>query len=343
MNLEINPQTNDRKIIDTNMSQRQLYVDENGQLANGEYYYEHTTTRTLWDNTFHVFSTKQKGEVENGVPVGEWTTETWDTSTDKSAPVYSKYVTTYVDEKNLSGKKLEPYRTTEYYSGDDLLYRCEFAHSRTNYGIDYDCHNDICLYEHRRTFNSTSWTTKSTKVLLPKFKHTVYAYTRNDEMVALTDVNYEYDKGCEYQDAQLMSQNWTVSLTDDDFKYFTSELHKNLTKPIGEDIVIDYAEMLYDNHKKMLTIKALENDKSSALVQIFDRDGETILVKKIVAMKDFEQASIPMLREQFWNFYDNDAEYYRKMVYDRLYNLCTHNTMLTSSLNTCDVTFAPKF
>lgn len=57
----------------------------------------------------------------------------------------------------------------------------------------------------------------------------------------MVDVNDEYDKGYEYQDAQLLSQNWTVSLTKDDFKYFTSELHKNLTKPIGEDIVIDYS------------------------------------------------------------------------------------------------------
>ena len=81
----------------------------------------------------------------------------------------------------------------------------------------------------------------------------------------------------------------------------------------------------------MLTIKALENDLSSVLVQIFDRDGETILVKKIVAMKDFEQTGIPMLCEQFWFTYDRDAEYYRKLVYDRLYVLCTHNTMLASS------------
>lgn len=330
-NMEFEPQSNSRKIVDTNMSKRQLYVDENGQLANGEYYNEHTTTRTLMDNTCHVFSTKQKGEVKNGVPVGEWTTETWDTATGMAIPVYSKYVTTYVDEQSLSDKKLEPYRTTEYYGGDDLLWRRKYAHSRTNYGIDYDCQNDICLYEYRRAVNSSSWMTKTSKVLLPKFMHTVYTYTRNDEMNAMVDINYEYDKGYEYQDAQLLSQNWTVSLTKDDFKYFTSELHKNLTKPIGEDIVIDYAEMFYDNHKKMLTIKALENDLSSALVQIFDRDGETILVKKIVAMKDFEHTGIPMLREQFWFTYDSDAEYYRKLVYDRLYILCTHNTMLASS------------
>lgn len=313
------------KIINMNMSHRELYVDENGQLANGEYNYEKTTKILGLDNLISTQTTLIKGEVKNGVKVGKWITEEINTYTDGTQPSKSKRIETFIDEKTIDEKKLEPYRIVEYYSNDKFFWKRKYAHSRTNYGIDYNPFNDICLREDNHSFSDNVSISNCIRIENSKIAHAGYAITQKDGLVALTCVDSEYDKGFEYQDKSLTNQNWTVSLNDNDFKFFIGNLHKDMTKPCGADIVIDYAEMFYDNHKKMLTIKPLEDDKTSVLVQIYDRDGEAILCKKIVSMCDLNDLHIPMLDDYFEHIYSNKVEYYRKMLYDKLYNLCTHN------------------
>lgn len=293
-----------------NATNYQLYVDKNGELFTGEYKETIDTRVISFGNVECNLSTSDgytlltnTGFVRNGRPCGKWVRETkkFDNKDNLKGVdreeneyeivgnhYYLKSCKTYADDKLLSEQDYLPIYDADddslqvYSDAMKYVYYNNEGFSRTeNYTYSEDGMKCIeqTILEHQGFIikEETTWASKT--------KPIKYGY---NFMKRVT--------------------NKMNTITEDGKKVGECSVHY-----VNDKTIIDSLEIYYDNGRKMIYGDCYPNDDTSFMLTLFERDGETVKKKGIVAMKDIAgryQHSIIWNREEkiFDNFIENIKE-----------------------------------
>lgn len=292
-----------------NATNYQLYVDKNGELFTGEYK-ETIDTREpdfdaecSWTTNNDYTLLTNTGFVKNGRPCGKWVREAkkFDNKDNLKSVTreeneyeivgnhyYLKSSKTYADDKLLSEQDYLPIYDADddslqvYSDAMKYVYYNNEGFSRTeNYTYSEDGMKCIeqTILEHQRFIikEETTWASKTKPI----------KYGQNFMKRVTNKMN---------------------TITEDGKKVGECSVHY-----VNGKTIIDSLEIYYDNGRKMIYGDCYPNDDTSFMLTLFERDGETVKKKGIVAMKDIAgryQHSIIWNREEniFNNFIENIKE-----------------------------------
>ena len=294
-----------------NATNYQLYVDKNGELFTGEYK-ETINTREpdfdaecSWTTSNGYTLITNIGFVKNGRPCGKWVREakTFDNKDNLKGVdreeneyeivgnhYYLKSSKTYADDKLLSEQDYLPIYDADdeslqvYSDAMKYVYYHNEGFSRTeNYTYSEDGMKCIVqsILEHQGfiTKEETTWASKT--------KPIKYGYKFMERVT-----------------------NKSNTITEDGKKVGECSVHY-----VNDKTIIDSLEIYYDNGRKMLYGDCYPNDDTSFMLTLFERDGETVKKKGIVAMKDIAgryQHSIIWNRNG--NIFDNFIENIKELL-----------------------------
>lgn len=295
-----------------NATNYQLYVDKNGELFTGEYKETINTRVISFGNVECNLSTNDgyilltnTGFVRNGRPCGKWVRETkkFDNKDNLKGVdreeneyeivgnhYYLKSSKTYADDKLLSEQDYLPIYDADddslqvYSDAMKYVYYNNEDFSRTeNYTYSEDgmkCIEQSIL--ERQGFiikEETTWASKTKPI---KYGHKFMKRVTNK----------------------------LNTITEDGKKVGECSVHY-----VNDKTIIDSLEIYYDNGRKMIYGDCYPNDDTSFMLTLFERDGETVKKKGIVAMKDIAgryQHSIICNREE--NIFNNFIENIKKLL-----------------------------
>ena len=267
-----------------NATNYQLYVDKNGELFTGEYKETIDTRVISFGNVECNLSTNDgyalltnTGFVRNGRPCGKWVRET----------------KKFDNKDNLKGVDREENEYeivgNHYYLKSSKTYADDELVSEQDYLPIYDADDD------------------SLQVYSDVMKHSYYHYKKNlsqtknytyseDGMKCIEQVIFERNGFISKDETTLVSKTKPVKygagymeqvtnklniITEDGKKVVECSVHY-----VNDKTIIDSLEIYYDNGRKMIYGDCYPNDDTSFILTLFERDGETVKKKGIVAMKD---------------------------------------------------------
>ena len=266
-----------------NATNYQLYVDKNGELFTGEYK-ETIDTRVisfgnvecnLCTNDGYALLTNT-GFVRNGRPYGKWVRET----------------KKFDNKDNLKGVDREENEYeivgNHYYLKSSKTYADDELVSEQDYLPIYDADDDSLqvysdamkyVYYYDEGFSRTENYTYSEDGM-KRIEQTILEnqkfITKEETTWASKTKPVKYGAG--YMEQVTKKLN---TITEDGKKVGECSIHYVNGKPI-----IDSLEIYYDNGRKMIYGVCCPDDDTSFMLTLFERDGETVKKKGIVAMKD---------------------------------------------------------
>lgn len=266
-----------------NATNYQLYVDKNGELFTGEYKETIDTRVISFGNVECNLSTNDgyalltnTGFVRNGRPCGKWVRETKKFDNKDNL----KGVDREENEYEIVGNHyyLKSFKT---YADDKLL-------SEQDYLPIYDADDDSLqvysdamkyVYYHDEGFSRTenyTYSEDGMKCIEQTILENQKFITKEETTWASKTKPVKYGAG--YMEQVTKKLN---TITEDGKKVGECSIHYVNGKPI-----IDSLEIYYDNGRKMIYGDCYPNDDTSFMLTLFERDGETVKKKGIVAMKD---------------------------------------------------------
>lgn len=265
-----------------NATNYQLYVDKNGELFTGEYK-ETIDTREpdfdaecSWTTSNGYTLITNIGFVKNGRPCGKWVRE----------------AKKFDNKDNLKGVDREENEYeivgNHYYLKSSKTYADDKLLSEQDYLPIYDADDDSLqvysdamkyVYYHNEGFSRTENYTYSEDGM----KCIVQTILENQKFITKEEITWASKTkpikyGHKFMEQVTKKLN---TITEDGKKVRECSIHYVNGKPI-----IDSSEIYYDNGRKMIYGVCCPDDDTSFMLTLFERDGETVKKKGIVAMKD---------------------------------------------------------
>lgn len=292
-----------------NATNYQLYVDKNGELFTGEYKETFDTREPDFDDECNWTTSNgytlitNIGFVRNGRPYGKWVRE----------------MKKFDNKDNLKGveRKENEYEIVgnHYYLKSSKIYADDKLLSEQDYLPIYDVDDDSLqvysdamkhVYYHKEGFSRTenyTYSEDGMKCIEQSILENQKFITKEETTWASKTKPIKY--GYKFMERVANKLN---TITEDGKKVRECSIHYVNGKPI-----IDSLEIYYDNGRKMIYGDCYPDDDTSFMLTLFERDGETVKKKGIVAMKDIVdryQHSIIWSREEniFNNFIENIKE-----------------------------------
>ena len=293
-----------------NATNYQLYVDKNGELFTGEYKETIDTRVISFGNVECNLSTNDgytlltnTGFVRNGRPCGKWVRE----------------AKKFDNKDNLKGVDREENEYeivgNHYYLKSSKTYADDKLLSEQDYLPIYDADDDSLqvysdamkyVYHHNEGFSRTenyTYSEDGMKCIEQSILERQGFITKEETTWASKTKPIKY--GYKFMERVTNKLN---TITEDGKKVGECSVHY-----VNDKTIIDSLEIYYDNGRKMIYGVCCPDDDTSFMLTLFERDGETVKKKGIVAMKDIaglDQHSIIWSREEntFDNFIENIKE-----------------------------------
>lgn len=294
-----------------NATNYQLYVDKNGELFTGEYK-ETIDTREpdfdaecSWTTSNGYALITNIGFVKNGRPCGKWVREAKKFDNKDNL----KGVDRVENEYEIVGNHYY-LKSSKRYADDKLL-------SEQDYLPIYDADDDSLqvysdamkyVYYHNEGFSRTenyTYSEDGMKCIVQSILENQKFITKEETTWASKTKPIKY--GYKFMERVTNKSN---TITEDGKKVGECSVHY-----VNDKTIIDSLEIYYDNGRKMLYGDCYPNDDTSFMLTLFERDGETVKKKGIVAMKDIAgryQHSIIWNRNG--NIFDNFIENIKELL-----------------------------
>lgn len=281
--------------MENNATSYQLYVDNDGNLFTGDYK-ETSDTRYSYEFPIEMGEDMVRidycistltGSVINGRPTGKWVKEVKNYDKNDKLKSTERYETEYEIIANSYYVK-----SSKSYLGDKLV-------SEEEYLPVYNLNDRLATYTD--VLKYSYFCSRSDK---KPYKKTDNYYYNESGMKYIDYSIIESDGYITKEETTWVSQNNPIkygresfektahqlnTITEDGKKVCECSTHyvkRERNNGYYYEVIVDSLELYYDNGHKMIIGDRCPDDETSFMVTMFERDGETVKKKGIVAMKD---------------------------------------------------------